>query len=60
MTPEHSKELSKALKEKAEEISGSKEKALKFFQEVGILDEDGKHTEPYRELDQLCTVSTQD
>ena len=38
------------MKEFANKVSSSKEESIKFLQEVGILDENGKVAEPYKHV----------
>lgn len=59
MNKEHATKLIKALEKKGKEIN-SKASAIRFLQEVGILDEAGKFAEPYKELGKACTAPTQD
>jgi hypothetical protein len=59
MNQEQATKVIKSLEKKAKEISSSKASAIRFLQEVGILDENGKFTGPYKELGKACIAPTQ-
>jgi hypothetical protein len=60
MTEAETRKLIKSMKEQTKEITSSKASALKFLQDVGILDKRGRFTAPYRELGKACTAPIQD
>jgi DNA-directed RNA polymerase subunit F len=60
MSEPETKKLLESMKEQVKEITSSKERAVEFLQEAGILDKKENFTPQYRELGKACTAHTQD